>query len=165
MTVTRDEISDSIRVHLGKIANGVYPYSPNGLAQSADCAWPDAPDSPGADALRRVAVGIVEVVENRLPKVATTDDLLVAIEEVDSHWEHFEVADSIADYHTHTMARAFVDLCAYREDVSDYLADSEPGDLIKPMGLALLQIGQCLADALLQDLTDLAARLREDEEG
>lgn len=107
------------------------------LARLADCDDPDTLESPGAQFLLEVR-----------------DDVLQTFLEdnwsSDTYATVWGIADNAVPVMTHDIARVFVDLCAYREDLSDRVTDSGH-DMVQLMQLAVYQIGERLAGALLEE--------------
>jgi hypothetical protein len=114
--------------------------SPYELARIAECASPDAPDSPGA----RFLVGIADAVEEAREGDSDIDDL--------AH----EVADAAVPVYTHRLWMTFVDLGAYDEADEDgaavaSLADGNPSNYA---GAMLYYIARRLAYRLLTNRPD-----------
>jgi hypothetical protein len=107
------------------------------LARIADCGDPDTLDSDGAEFLKSIRDDVVETFEN--------DNW-----SADTYATIWGIADSNVPVMTHDIAKAFVDLCAYNEDVSDYVTDGGT-DLVRNMKVALYVIGERLAGALLEE--------------
>ena len=107
------------------------------LARLADCNDPDTLDSDGAEFLKSIRDDVVETFEN--------DNW-----SADTYATIWGIADSNVPVMTHDIAKAFVDLCAYNEDVSDYVTDGGT-DLVRNMKVALYVIGERLAGALLEE--------------
>ena len=105
------------------------------LARMADCASPDDEHSPGATFLLGVQADMAE----RVAWAADNDE--VVDEDVVS-----EVAGGAVPVYTHELWQAFVDLCAYAEDISDYGTDA--ADMTATAGVALYCIAERLAFAL-----------------
>jgi hypothetical protein len=103
----------------------LHPYA---LARLADCADPDSPTSPGA----RWLLAIAEHVAER--------------EHDDEDLAH-EIADSAVPPYTSDVFAVLVDLAAYREDVSDLVAEGD--DLTRRASVALYVVAERLAAALL----------------
>ena len=108
------------------------------LARMADCASPDDEHSPGADLLLGVQVDMAE----RFAWAADNDAV------VDDDAAH-EVADGAVPVYTHERWQAFVDLCAYQEDITDYGTDA--ADMTEAAGVALYCIAERLAFTLLEE--------------
>lgn len=106
------------------------------LATLADCADPDALDSIGAEFLK-----------------AVRDDVLETFEydnwSSDTYATIWGIADNAVPIMTHDIAKTFVDLCAYREDLSERASDSGH-DMVHLMQIAVYQIGERLAEALYE---------------
>ena len=107
------------------------------LARLADCDDTDTLESPGAQFLLEVR-----------------DDVLQTFLEdnwsSDTYATVWGIADNAVPVMTHDIAKTFVDLCAYREDLSDHVTDSGH-DMVQLMQLAVYQIGERLASALLEE--------------
>jgi hypothetical protein len=106
------------------------------LAYMAECGDPDNMDSSGAEFLKSVRDDVLENFLN------------------DSWGTYYEdtigqLVDSCVPVYTHEIAKAFVDLLAYNEDISDYVDYS--GDMIKLMQMSLYVIGDRLANALYNE--------------
>jgi hypothetical protein len=136
------------------------------LARSADCATPDALDSPGARLL-----------------LSVRDDVMASLDNIDADdWTRLadalagrihEIADAAPDAMTNLRWREFTDLAAYHEDLTES-GEIDPADLTASVaGRALYQIAQRLADqliataqdaydTLIADATDAAADLGAD---
>lgn len=116
------------------------------LAYMAECADPDTLDSIGAEYLKDIRNDVLETFEN------------------DAWGTYFEdtigqLVDSCVPVMNHDIAKAFVDLCAYREDVSDYVDFN--GDMIKLMQMALYVIGDRLANALYKQYEHTLEEMEE----
>ena len=113
------------------------------LANTADVAEPDTPESPGAHFLRTIA----EEVDDMLADPNLTDDELTdAIE---------ERADAIVPVYTAELWAVFVDLAAYREDdetgaMAEYVS-SGPAGMSWAAGFALYQIARRLMETLIAE--------------
>jgi hypothetical protein len=116
------------------------------LARIADCGDPDTLDSAGAEFLKDVRDDVVQT-------------FLEDNWSADTYATVWGIADSNVPVMTHDIAKAFVDLCAYREDISDYF-DYE-GDTVKLMQVALYVIGERLASALLEQYRHTLEELEE----
>ena len=112
-----------------------------GLAGMADCGTPDSKVSPGAEMLTHVRDAIVEAWEK-----GTCDGRLIS-----------ETVADAPDVMTHPMWLQFVDLLAYQE------VGMPESDLDETARWALTQIADRLANALHDELVDMA-RLAEDED-
>jgi hypothetical protein len=114
----------------------------------ADCASPDGRDTAGAVFLLRVRDVVVEEWGN-----------------CDGEWDdddgYHEVADDAPSIYTATRWAEFVDLAAYREDPD---LGEWPGDLTDAAGIALYQIANRLAIALVEELRDLTDNLEDDDD-
>ncbi|GAA3526206.1 hypothetical protein AFL01nite_05170 [Aeromicrobium flavum] len=106
------------------------------LANDADVACPDSLTSEGAEFLASVRDALAERIEHDAEDVAKNEGDVCA-----------EIADgAVPVWNTHRLMTAYVDLAAYREDLSDY------GDTVDGVTLAtwsLHQVGQRLASTLL----------------
>ena len=116
------------------------------LAYMAECGDPDSLDSTGAEFLKSVRDDVLENFLN------------------DSWGTYYEdtigqLVDSCVPVYNHEIAKAFVDLLAYREDVSDYF-DYE-GDTVKLMQVSLYVIGDRLANALYNEYRHTLEELEE----
>ena len=113
------------------------PRNANQLAGLADCTCPDGPDSPGARFLMLVADSVAEAMEYDTDGVDDAYDMAN------------EAADGCVPIYTHPMWQTFVDLEAFKEDVSD-IAQSDT-DMENMARIALYQIGERLALALIEE--------------
>lgn len=106
------------------------------LANDADVACPDSLTSEGAEFLTAIRDALAERIEHDAEDVAGDEGDVCA-----------EIADgAVPVWNTHRLMTAYVDLAAYREDLSDY------GDTVDGVMLAtwsLYQVGQRLASTLL----------------
>ena len=126
-----------------KALRDLTPYT---LAYMAECGDPDNVDSSGAQFLKLVRDDVLENFLN------------------DSWGAYYEdtigqLVDSCVPVYNHEIAKAFVDLLAYREDVSDYF-DYE-GDTVKLMQISLYVIGDRLANALYNEYRSTLEELEE----
>jgi len=64
-----------------------------------------------------------------------------------------EVADNAPSLYTHRMWCEFVELCAYREDVSDYVTNDT--DMEQRARVALYMIAERLVRRLVEELADI----------
>lgn len=119
-------------------------HSAYALANLAGCASPDAPTSPGARFLLDVQDAVNEANEFA-PYADRREDFTDA-----AH----ALADSAVPVYTHARWQAFLDLAAYNEDMSEYLASSD--DLTKAAGVALYIIAERLSQLLMSELADEA---------
>ena len=117
------------------------------LARLADCNDPDTLESDGAEFLKSIRDDVVETFEN--------DNW-----SADTYATIWGIADSNVPIMTHDIAKAFIDLCAYNEDVSDYVTDGGT-DLVRNMQVALYVIGERLAGALLEEYRHTLEELEE----
>jgi hypothetical protein len=76
------------------------------LSRIADCGSPDSLKSPGAELLDNIRVNLIDHLENN-PESAV---------------QVAEIAESSVTVYTHPIWLQFVDLCAYNEDISEYMA-------------------------------------------
>lgn len=107
------------------------------LARLADCLDPDAPDSPGARFLERVAADYREA---------------IADETYDADDSPHEIADNAVPVYTHDRWQVFVDLGAYQEDVTELGATGD-------------DLTGCAADALYMIADRLVRALHDENEG
>lgn len=108
----------------------------------ADCGTPDSLESSGAKFLVRVRDDAIGRIED--------DPDLLGCEDVAA-----EVADNAPSVYTHALWSEFVDLAAYREDVSDFgydsIATDEPEKLAS---ISLYSIAERLCNAMLTELRE-----------
>ena len=109
------------------------------LANDADCAGPDSPDSPGAQFLEQVQDAVVELTEHK-PDTEPDD--------MDYDGAVHELADSAVPVYTHEFWQTFVDLAAYAEDTSDY---GPLEDVEQTCKVGVYMIAERLAHALLAE--------------
>ena len=100
------------------------------LARLADCATPDNPSSPGAAFLLDVADAYGDARGNADDGSADTDDLPFTIAD--------EACYRLESRGTHGLILAAVDLCAYREDVSDYTEPTTDAHHLLQTGLYVI---------------------------
>ena len=98
------------------------------LARLADCATPDNPNSPGAAFLLEVAADYARAVDDRPD--TDPDDLPFTIAD--------EACYRLESRGTHGLILAAVDLCAYREDVSDYTEPTTDAHHLLQTGLYVI---------------------------
>lgn len=115
------------------------------LAGMADCGTPDARDSVGAVLLEMVR-------DSALDQFDTGRDASDACA---------EIADGAPSIYTHLRWRQFVDLAAYREDLSEI---GQPDDLTEAAAVALYLICDRLALALWDMLAEAAQADADEEE-
>jgi hypothetical protein len=115
--------------------------SPYELARLAECASPDAPDSPGARFLLDIADAVAELEPAQVADLSDLDML--------AH----DVADGAVEGcpYSHDLWMTFVDLAAYREfdgiaSAAEAVADGNPDGYAASM---LYSIGYRLARRLL----------------
>lgn len=118
----------------------------------AECGDPDGQESEGALFLLRVRDAVVEKWE-----YAQANG-----EEVEPSDLAHEVADDAPSVYTHTRWKQFVDLAAYQEEPET--SDEWPNDLTEAAAVALYQIAERLALAIIEDLTPDEDDNEEDEE-
>ncbi|ATI18770.1 OCR-like antirestriction protein [Streptomyces phage Daudau] len=111
-------------------------HGPYTLAQMADTASPDAKGSPGAIFLIDIRDAVVEAFEED--------------GEVDER-KQGEIADGAASVMTHEKWQQWVDLCGYREDLSEFGKPTKEG-LEGIADLALYYIAHRLVTALVEEL-------------
>lgn len=99
------------------------------LARIADVASPDSLTSPGAQWLCAVAGSASDI--------ADADSLT-------------ECADALVPVYTHERWQVFVDLCAYRDDLSD-AGLTTCDDMTSTAGVALYVIAERLLSALVSE--------------
>ena len=104
------------------------------LVNLAECATPDNETSAGAKFLFHVRDAFIEAIEYD----GECDDRSI-----------HEIADSAPDVYTHRRWKEFVDLGAYREDISDLVSAETSMD--DRAGVALYQIAERLVSALVED--------------
>ena len=119
------------------------------LARLADSSDPDTLDSIGAEFLKSVRDDVLEFFEND----NWSSDTYATI---------WGIADSAVPVMTHDIAKVFVDLCAYREDIGGQLAPYENVDMVRFMHLALYQIAVRLTEALYEEYRHTLEEIEED---
>lgn len=120
------------------------------LARLADVSSPDSLDSPGALFLARVRDSIVDAA-GEVGRLVDEDGCIVGDDEA-SDLAH-EVADEAPSIYTHEVWTQFVDLCAYDEDLEDYVDESS--DMESRARVALYLIAGRLALALVDEIRNL----------
>lgn len=116
-------------------------YSPFYLASPADCASPDAHDSPGALMLCSVRDAVVEAIESGS----------ITLQDFDDSGQLHQIADDAPSIYTHERWRQFADLAAWQEEPE---TGEWPDDLTKTAGVALYQIAYRLAYMLAMEWRD-----------
>jgi hypothetical protein len=119
------------------------------LANEADCAGPDSPESAGAKMLESVRDAVVDAFDYNDKQVSED-----AAQDIVS-----EAADQGPDIYTNTMWNEFVDLCAYREDPTELGFDGS--DMDQAARICLYMISERCASAVMTALRELTD---EDEE-
>ena len=76
------------------------------LSRIAECGSPDSLTSPGAELLDNIRINLIDQLENN-PESAV---------------QVSEIAESSISVYTHPSWLQFVDLCAYEEDIAEYMA-------------------------------------------
>lgn len=76
------------------------------LSRIADCASPDSATSAGADLLDSIRVNLIDFLQHDSEGIVPV----------------LEIADASVTVYTHAIWLTFVDLCAYNEDLSAYMA-------------------------------------------
>ncbi|WP_329289517.1 hypothetical protein [Streptomyces pseudovenezuelae] len=114
----------------------VKTYGPYALAGLADCGSPDAKGSPGAIFLIDIRDAVIEAIEES--------------GEVDER-KQGEIADHAASVMTHEKWQQWVDLCGYREDVSEFGKPTKEG-IEGAADLALYYIAHRLVAALVEEI-------------
>jgi hypothetical protein len=132
------------------IIEQIEQYGPLKLARIADVTEPDSHVSDGADFLASIRDDVTEKVSYYWDG---GESQLLDIVQDERERIQDEVSDSAPSVYTHEMWRQFVDLCAYREDLSDH---GEPTDdtMEGRARLALSSIGFRLASALLDEIEE-----------
>lgn len=107
----------------------------------ADCMSPDSLESPGMGFLTSVRDATVELIEsgNLDPEDDSHDN---------DNGEIHEIADAAPSVYTYTLWAEFADLGAYQEE-PEY--GEWPDDLNKVAGVALYQIAERLAHAIIRE--------------
>lgn len=130
-------------------------WNPFVLAGMAECHSPDTiaeregeEDSSGAALLRSVLVSTLERVE--YAREEETDRPWSDLPEMMDDAFH-EIADGAPDVYTYTRWREFVDLAAWQEEPE---TGEWPEDLTDTAGVALYQIADRLARAIVAELAE-----------
>lgn len=110
------------------------PFTAYRLASMAECSGPDSLDSPGAKFLLDVQAATREHIESG----GDPEEL-------------HEIADNAPDAYTWPRWQEFVDLGAWREDLSDLGGLGSMEDMTEAAGVALYQIADRLAHALVEE--------------
>jgi hypothetical protein len=76
------------------------------LSRIGECGSPDSLTSPGAELLDNIRINLIDHLENN----------------PESEVQISEIAESSISVYTHPSWLQFVDLCAYQEDISEYMA-------------------------------------------
>lgn len=109
------------------------------LSRIADCVEPDSDSSPGGWFLRDMRDSVVDLWENDELRDDNYQDKIA------------ELAGNAPDAYTYELWKEFVDLGAFREDVSDYISEL-PEDLSDIPRAALRVIAERLGFALFEML-------------
>lgn len=120
----------------------------------ADCLCPDSDDSAGGKFLADVRDAVVEAIED-----GTFDPADNGRDNDDG--EIHSIADNAPDVYTYTRWQEFGDLGAYLEEPE---TGEWPSDLTETAGVALYQIAERLAYALLREWREGLADQDDDEE-
>lgn len=131
-------------------------WNPLHMADAAEAFDPDTiaeregeDDSPGAVFLRSVWRATLEAVETAREEGVAWSDLAEHLTDA-----FHEIADAAPDVYTHTRWREFVDLGAYREDLSEW-GPIDPEDIERAVaGVALYQMADRLARAIVEELAE-----------
>lgn len=130
-----------------KVAEHLNSLTPWALARLADCLDPDTEDSPGARFLCRVRDSVIEDWE-RLTEHDSDPDYDGAVS---------EIADACVPTYTADLWTTFVDLGAYREDVTEF-------GPIKSMDKAARDALYIIANGLVYALVEEGKELADAEE-
>lgn len=115
------------------------------LSYLAGCLAPDTDDSPGADFLSSVRASVVES-WGYVSDPTSEDEAADAIR---------GIADNAPSVYTHRRWEEFVDLGAYREDLSEFGFDvTADTDMFNLAGVALYLIAERLARVLWDELVE-----------
>lgn len=136
---------------LDEIKEWTYALSGKDLA---DCGDPDSLESAGMAFLTSVRDAVVEGIED-----GTFDP--DSDERDDYSGEIHTIADNAPDIYTHRRWQEFVDLAAYQEEPE--IDGTWPEDLTQAAGVALFQIAERLAYAILREWREGLAEVSEDE--
>lgn len=132
------------------------PLNAYQLANRANCACPDALDSPGAKFLESVQDGVREAIDDA-PDAQDAADL-------DYNGRLHEIADAAPDVYTYTRWQEFVDLAAWQEDLDEI--GGTPDDMTDAAGVCLYliaaRLAHALADEILIDMRDAQDNADED---
>jgi hypothetical protein len=104
------------------------------LESFAECGSPDTESSAGALFLLAVKAAFLESMKE--------NDCVVEYDEI------HEIADGAPDIYTHRRWLEFVDLCAYEEDIYDYVSDET--SMTDRAGVALYLIARRLLEQLAE---------------
>ena len=118
------------------------------LAKLAECASPDAPESPGGLFLSSVFNDVRERLDYSL---TDEPDVSVIVRSWDDDGTINEIADNAPDVYTYTRWQEFTDLAAWDEYVSEF---GDVGSLTQTAGVALYMIAERLVRALLDEIAD-----------
>jgi len=121
----------------------------------ADCLCPDADDSAGGKFLADVRDKVVKLIEDGV------------LDPESDHRDNYDgeistIADNAPDVYTHTKWSEFVDLGAYHEEPE--FDDDWGTDLDKAASMALYQIAERLAYALIREWRDGLEQEAEDDD-
>jgi hypothetical protein len=147
---------DSNQILLNTIRDKHNVYT---LVDLAGCGTPDSSASIGAYFLTGVRDALVDMIGWGVEHNGLTVSE-VAQEILDGDGRH-EIADAAPSIYTHKRWMEFVDLCAYKEDISEVAGDTEP-DMNTGAEIALYMIADRLVSALCQEIIDMAGD--QDEE-
>lgn len=121
------------------------------LADMAGCGTPDTLTSPGAVLLDLVRVEVLDSWVDAAPREGRTDEDRDGIDWVDTATN---IADNAPSVYTHDCWTQFLDLCAYNEDISDWLGGELPDDLNKISTIAVYSIADRLARLMFEALVE-----------
>jgi hypothetical protein len=113
------------------------------LANEADVMSPDSRDSAGSGMLDSVRSATIDAID--YADTDSTDDIRAI--------ETSEIADSGPSVYTHACWSQFVDLGAYREDISEW-GEPDGSDLESIARLALYMVADRLARAIIEYVAD-----------
>lgn len=157
---------------LNKAKHALFGLTVNQLAGRAGCAAPPAADtdSPVRDhAGAQFLSGVRDAVWDLLSDLDTDDLMRLAADPSDVGWVDddgrvHEIADGAPSVYTYRRWAQFVDLAAFTEDTTDLAGEN--ADVTSLAGIALYQIAERLAYALLTEAAEaLAGELDDDEDG